>query len=213
VKKLAVVGILAGVLVLLVASIPVAQAAGPQGQLAYNLNILGKPKTYTGNGAWNGERHTIFIPLRTSWYTDPCSTTGGQNNPGATSIPVQVPTNGIKLSIQGGTDFSVIDGDATADNQAVLQVPAGTGLYNVYAVAKGKPGGCLDLESYVYSGTTLVFLGSIDADRAAGKPYAVNMTNLIYPKNVDLFADPYNGLFWQLYNNGLRLLNIRFYKA
>ena len=209
-KRLSILSILVlvAIMVSLAFAVVPAGANQPPGKLAFNLNILGRDNTYNGNGAINGDRHTIFIPLKTDWYTDPCQTTGGQNNPDITVAP----TKGIKLNIAGGADFSVIDADATTDKDATLQVPAGTGLYNVYAVAKGKPGGCLDLESYVYDGTTLVFLGSIDADRATGKPYAVNMTNLIYPSGINLFADPYSGLFWQLYNNNLRLLNIRFYQ-
>ena len=207
--------VVAGAAALSVATVPSdlapkAEAAAPPGKLAYNLNILGKPKTYTGGGADNGSRHTIFIPLVTDNYTDPCGTTGGQNNPDTTLAP----TKGIKLSLVAGDSFSVLDGDATQDKQATLQVvPPTSGTFLVYAAAKGKPGGCLDLESYVYNADTLVFLGSVDVDRKTGQPKVVNLTNLIYPSGVDLFADPYSGLFWQLYNNGLRLMNIKFFEA
>jgi hypothetical protein len=188
--------------------VPVAEAAKPDGKLAYNLNVIGRPNDYKGSGADNGSRHTIFMPLKTDNYTDPCGTTGGQNNPDTTQVPV----NGVTLNIVGGNSFSVLDGDAT-DKSATLQVvPPSSGSFNVYAEARGKPGGCLDLESYVYNDTTLVFLGSVDVDRGTGKPTKVNLTNLIYPNGVDLFADPYSGLFWQLYNNGLRLMNVRFYE-
>jgi hypothetical protein len=189
--------------------VPVAEAAKPSGKLAYNLNIIGRPNDYRGGGADNGSRHTIFMPLVTDNYTDSCGTTGGQNNPDTTLAP----TKGVKLNLVAGTNFSVIDGDAT-DKEATLQViPPTSGSFNVYGLAKGKPGGCLDLESYVLNGTELVFLGSVDLDRGKGKPVSVNLTQLIYPSGVNLFADPFSGLFWQLYNNGLRLLNVRFYEG
>ena len=95
----------------------------PPGKLAYNLNIIGRPNDYKGGGADNGDRHTIFIPLKTDWYTDPCTTTGGQNNPGATANPVTLPTKGVTLNIVAGDSFSVLDGDATQDKSATLQVP------------------------------------------------------------------------------------------
>jgi hypothetical protein len=189
--------------------VPVAEAAKPDGKLAYNLNVIGRPNDYKGGGADNGSRHAIFIPLVTDFYTDPCATQNGANNPDTTLAP----TKGVMLNLVAGTSFSVTDGDAT-DKEATLQViPPSSGSFNVYAEARGKPGGCLDLESYVTNGTTLTFLGSVDVDRGNGKPVQVNLTNLIYPSGVDLFADPYSGLFWQLYNNGLRLMNVRFYEA
>ena len=187
----------------------------PPGKLAYNLNIIGRPNDYNGNGDMNGSRHTIFIPLKTDWYIDPCETIGGQNNPGATAVPVELPTKGVSLWIVPGVGFSVIDGDAT-DKSATLQVDvgeSGTTTYNVYALAKGKPGGCLDLEAYTTLDGTVIFLGSVDVDRKTGKPQKVNLTNLLYSGDVALFAEPYEDYFWQLYNNGLKLMNVRFYEV
>ncbi|MDP2662788.1 MAG: hypothetical protein Q8R28_18895 [Dehalococcoidia bacterium] len=195
-----------------------ASAAQPPGKLAFNLNIIGMgnyghndvtAKEYTGNGDANGSRHTIFIPLKTTWYTDPCETDGGQNNPTTTLAP----DKGVKMSIVAGDSFSVLDGDAT-DGAATFQMPSDTAKYDIYAVAKGKPGGCLDLEAYTYLDDTLIFLGSVDVDRGRAKPGSVNLNNLLYldGNGVALFADPYEDYFWQLYNNGLRLMNIRFYE-
>ncbi len=193
-----------------------AAAGGNQpGKLAYNLNIIGRPNNYNGSGDDNGSRHTIFIPLKTENYVDPCSTTGGQNKPDADIIPATLPTKGVSLNIVAGDSFSVLDGDAT-DKSATLQVPydpaTDNPVYNVYALAKGKPDGCLDLEAYNYAGGVLVFLGSVDIDRSRGKPQRINLTNFLYSGNVALFADPYSGYFWQLYNNDLKLMNVRFYE-
>lgn len=222
-KPIVVVVAIVLALAMLVSAVSVAlgptmvSADKPPGKLAYNLNIIGRgnygggevnAKDYTGGGANNENRHTIFIPLKTTYYTDPCLTTGGQNNPD-TSL---VPEKGVKMSIVAGDSFAVLDGDATDNNGATLQMPAGTATYDVYVVAKGKPGGCLDLEAYTYLDEVLIFIGSIDVDRGTAKPNKINISNLLYSNGVQLFADPYEGYFWQLYNNGLRLMNVRFYE-
>jgi len=194
----------------LVTIAPMATAAKPPGKLAWKFNIIGVPRDTAAPGAAEGNGGRIFIPLKTDYYTDPCDTIGGQNNPGATSVPVQVPTKGVKISVSQGP-FDIVDGDAVADKQAAFTMPAPQ-HYDVYIAAKGKPGGCLDLEAYTYLDTTLIFIGSIDIDRATGKPKWQLVSFLLYGKGGEIwFADPYSGYFWQLYNNGLRNMEVRFY--
>jgi len=180
----------------------------PPGKLAYNLNIIGRG--IPGGGADNQNRHTIFIPLKTTWYADPCTTTGGGNNP--ERYTVLAPERGVKLNIVAGDSFAVLDGDATDNDGATLQV-SDAKTFDVYAVAQGKPGGCLDLEAYTYDGDTLIFIGSVDVDRGRAKPSKIAISDLLYSGNTALFADPYEDYFWQLYNNGLRLMKIRFYEV
>jgi len=83
-------------------------------------------------------------------------------------------------------------GDAVADKVAAFTMPAA--YYDVY-IAKGKPGGCLDLEAYTYTTVegvvTLLFIGSIEIDRATGKPKWQNINFLLYGPNGEIFfADP-----------------------
>jgi len=193
----------------LIAGTPLATAAQPPGKLAWKFNIIGVPRGTAAPGAEAGNGGRIFIPLVTDWYTDPCSTTGGQNNPDTTMAPAK----GVKIKVSSGP-FDIVDGDAVADKVAAFTMPASH--YDVYIVAKGKPGGCLDLEAYTYASVegvvTLVFIGSIDIDRATGKPKWQNVNFLLYgPKGEIFFADPYFDYFWQLYNNGLRNMEVRFY--
>ncbi|MFC1983361.1 hypothetical protein ACFLV5_06235 [Chloroflexota bacterium] len=157
-------------------------------------------------------RHTIFIPLKTDWYegNDPCVTEGGQNNPDTTVAPVK----GVKINVEAGDGFAVLDGDAT-DGPALLQIDnVENATYNVYVYAKGKPGGCLDLEAYNYdAGGVLHFIGSIDVDRGRAKPGRLDIRHLLYDNGTSYFDDAYENYFWQLYNNGLRLMNVRFYEV
>src|SRR3972149_6345202 len=183
---------------------PVA-ADKPPGKLAWKFNIIGVPRGPAAPGAEAGNGGRIFIPLETDWYTDPCATTGGQNNPDTTLVP----TKGVKISVSEGP-FDIVDGDAVADKYAAFTMPADH--YDVYIAAKGKPGGCLDLEAYTTLSDTLIFIGSVDIDRSTGKPKWTNVNFLLYGPNGEIyFADPYLDYFWQLYNNGLRNMEVRFY--
>ena len=195
----------------LVLTTPLATAAQPPGKLAWKFNIIGVPRGTAAPGAEAGNGGRIFIPLKTDWYTDPCLTTGGQNNPDTTMVP----TKGVKIQVSEGP-FDIVDGDAVADKVAAFTMPAAH--YNVYIIAKGKPGGCLDLEAYTYTTVegvvTMIFIGSIDIDRATGKPQWQNINFLLYGPNGEIyFADPYFDYFWQLYNNGLRNMQVRFYEV
>ena len=177
----------------------------PPGKLAWKFNIIGVPRGTAAPGAEAGNGGRIFIPLKTDWYTDPCATTGGKNNPDTTLVP----TKGVKISVSEGP-FDIVDGDAVADKQAAFTMPADH--YDVYIAAKGKPGGCLDLEAYTTLTDTLIFIGSVDIDRSTGKPKWTNVNFLLYGPNGEIyFADPYLDYFWQLYNNGLRNMEVRFY--
>ena len=157
----------------LVLTAPLATAAQPPGKLAWKFNIIGVPRGIAAPGAEAGNGGRIFIPLVTDSYVDPCSTIGGQNNPDTTMAP----TKGVKIKVSSGP-FDIVDGDAVADKVASFTMPASH--YDVYIIAKGKPGGCLDLEAYTTLDTTLIFVGSIDIDRTTGKPQWQNVNFLLY---------------------------------
>jgi hypothetical protein len=192
--------------------VPAAFATQPPGKLAYKINFIGVPRDTAAPGAEDGNGRRIFIPLQTTRYTDPCGTTGGQNNPDATADTVLAPTKGVKIKVSEGA-YDIVDGDAVADKVAAFTMPADH--YDVYIAAKGKPGGCLDLEAYTTFNSTLIFIGSIDIDRSTGKPHWQNVNNLLWVNgNGDAyFADPYQDYFWQIYNNGLRNMELRFYQT
>lgn len=170
------------------------------------LNIIGVPQDKTNGNFDNPNRGTIFIPLVTDNYVDPCGTTG----PGQS----QVPEKGVRLRIGPSADgtFYVVDGNATDDDYAEFRMPATPNGYDVYISGKGKPGGCLDIEAYQYYDYTYYFIGHVDVDRNTGQPKWQNAKWLLYGGGgVVYFADENVLYFWQLYNNGLRNMQIRFY--
>ena len=163
----------------------------------------------------NTNRHTIFIPLYTDWYTDPCLTSGSGSNKGdVTGIVSELPEKGVRLRIGPSTtgDIMVTDGNATDDKYAELLVPPTPNGYDVWLSGKGKPGGCLDIDAYLVDSTTYYFIGHVDVDRKTGAPTWQNAKWLLYGSGgTAYFADPNDLYFWQLYNNGLRLMQVRFY--
>ena len=186
----------------------------------YNLNIIGVPHDKTNGNFDNPKRHTIFIPLVTYWYEDPCTTEGPKSNrgeePGTAMLPSELPDKGVRLKIgpSGDDKFYVVDGNATDDKYAEFLMPATPNGYDMYISAKGKPGGCLDIDAYysVESKTTYYFIGHVDVDRKTGQPKWQNAKEILYGAGgVAYFADPNEDYFWQLYNNKLRLMHIRFY--
>ncbi len=181
----------------------------------FNLNVIGVPHDKLNGNFDNSDRHTIFIPLYTDWYVDPCLTSGPNSNKGdVVGAVAELPDKGVRLRIGPSTDgsFSVTDGNATDDKYAELLMPATPNGYDVYISGKGKPGGCLDIDAYAVDATTMYFIGHVDVDRKTGQPTWQNVKWLLYGAGgTPYFADPYDLYFWQLYNNGLRLMQVRFY--
>jgi hypothetical protein len=166
----------------------------------YNLNIIGVPKgkdaSMTGN---NG--HRIFVKLD-----------------GKTKI----------LLSEG--EFKVLDANGT-DGTAKFQLPNpdpendGTTTYSVYSRALGKPGGSstmttcasdLDTTDEYCSNSSLVSV------RTKGKKSFVNVSRdllyIYYDLDGDgiieryaLFDERLRDYFWDYDNNGLKLLQLRFY--
>jgi hypothetical protein len=91
----------------------------------YNLNLIGKRKEMPGDKD-NPSRHTMFVPLDTSGFYIDLNT---PNNLGEETL------DGIKISITQGSEFAMIDGDAT-DGYGAFQL--GPGKYYCYIAVKAK---------------------------------------------------------------------------
>ena len=113
-------------------------------KLVFNFNVLGYPagQSYDGNC---GNGHRIFVNREASK---------------------------AHVLVQNGTNWSVVDCNATADHQAVLQSNQ-VGLYDIYMRILGKPGGhffaCGQTVTDFASGDTLCLLGTIDLTRSSGQ--------------------------------------------
>ena len=147
----------------------------------WNLNFIGVSKDKTVPTMTNGGRHTIFVPL-----------SSGEDV-------------GRKVTIEyvRGDKFAVLDGNATDDDYALIQVPyeyctdydnGCTDLlsFDVYAVGLGKPGGaniitaeCTYSKEVVDSGGTVdlecedtLLMGSFKIKRTKGQPKPTNITDV-----------------------------------
>ena len=142
----------------------------------WNLNIIGVPKDKTVPSMTGSNRHVIFVPLQS----------GGDVS------------RQVKIYFERGVGFKVIDGNATDDNEAILQVPYESCAdltqgceellsFDVYAVGLGKPftGAIVEAEC-TYSEdvapdatcTDTLLMGSFEVNRQKGKPQPVNITDV-----------------------------------
>jgi hypothetical protein len=174
----------------------------------YNLNIIGVSQSKTATMDDNNG-HRIFVNLE------------GQS----------------KILLTEG-DFAVLDANAT-DGSAKFQLPnpdvnnTGTTTYSVYARALGKPFGKASMvtgatapgedgifgtadDEIVYS------LAVLEVERSKGKSSFENVSKYLLYIYIDLdgdgvaehyniFNDSFQDYFWQYDNNGLKLLQLRFY--
>lgn len=177
----------------------------------YSLNIIGVSHDKNVQPDW-ASGHVIFVDL-------------GKKTGDAV-------TTKILLSQSADGSFDVLDKNGT-DGEASFSLPA-PGGYTVWARALGKPGGSarittcatdvtLDDPGVICSTQNEVFV------RGTGKSSFRNVTAALTTivldpvadaaavtacggaTTVDLFATCLLGYFWQYDNNGLKLLQVRFY--
>ena len=168
----------------------------------YNLNIIGVPKGKTADMTGDNG-HRIFVSL-----------TGKTN---------------ILLS-QG--DFQVLDANGT-DGSASFQLPNpdpdndGVTVYSVFARALGKPGGSSTTTTCAtdpITGELFCSIFSLVEVRDKGKSTFTNVSKELLFVFADLngdgiverfplFDSALQNYFWEYDNNGLKLLQLRFYQV
>jgi len=166
----------------------------------YNLNILGKEGTRNDTvDSSNG--HVIFVPLY----------------------------GNSKIMLGQGSTFRVIDSNAL-DGKATFQMPNpdpdndGVTVYSVWARALGKPGGNSEMTTCTtdLEGVEWCSVYSMVSVRTTGKSSFSDVSKqLLYiyaDINLDgtlerypVFDPALQDYFWNYDNNGLRLLQLRFY--
>ncbi len=169
----------------------------------YNLNIIGVAKGKTADMT-GSSGHRIFVPL--------------------------VGTCQIKLGLG---DFGVVDGNCTDNNGAQFTLPNpdsdndGITTYSVWARALGKPGGSSETTTCATDVATQELYCSIYSMvqvRGTGKSSFTNVSKqLLYVyadidgdgtvDRMPLFDDRLQDYYWQYDNNGLRLMQLRFYEV
>ena len=165
----------------------------------YNLNVIGVPKGKTAEMT-TGNR--IFVPL----------------------------VGNCKIMLQEGT-FSVLDANCTDDNKAQFQLPnpdptnSGTTTYSVWARALGKPGGksaTTTCATEIATGETYCSVYTMVQIREKGKSTFSDVSKYLLYIYADvnddgvlerypLFADALQDYYWNYDNNGMKLLQLRFY--
>jgi|ERR1041384_4660736 hypothetical protein len=166
----------------------------------YDLNIIGVPKDKTADMTGDNG-HRIFVPL----------------------------DGNVKILLTEGP-FQVLDANGTDNTPAAFQLPnpdstnSGATLYSVYARALGKPGG----KSFLVTcgldslGTQFCSTDTAFFVRSKGKQSFTNVSKeLLYIyadingdgiiDRVPLFDSSLQSYFWDYDNNGLKLLQLRFY--
>lgn len=167
----------------------------------YNLNIIGvaNPKTASMD---TSSGHVIFVAL----------------------------SGHSKIDLQEGSDFAVLDANATDGSDALFQLPnpdpdnTGYTEYTVYARELGKPGGSANMTTCAEddTGTTYCSIYSAVFVREKGGPKTQNVSKqLLYVyadldgdgtvERYPLFDDALQGYYWDYDNNGLKMVQLRFY--
>jgi hypothetical protein len=176
----------------------------------YNLNIIGVPRAKSSNPDW-ASGNVIFVNL-------------GTKNAGVTTKIL------LSQSAEAGV-FDVLDKNGT-DGEASFSLPA-PGSYTVWARALGKPGGQAKITTCaedIVLGDAGVYCSTLNEVfvRGTGKSSFRNVTSALTTMildpianadavtacgstTVNLFDSCLQGFFWQYDNNGLKLLQVRFY--
>lgn len=190
----------------------------------YELGLIGRPNNYTGGGTDNSNRHNIFLPLDTSGYVD-----------GKVKLYMQQSADGF-LVVDGDATSDSGVGEATfqigpgyyAVFARALGKPGGNinfDAYFTYLIDLGLP-------------SDAIWLGNVDLTRGiqkdgqwvGKKPQTVEISKLFYYTGCLAYGgttvDPYTicytnewvfdilgflNYWWDITNNGLKRLEIRFY--
>lgn len=189
-----------------IVSVVAAAGNGAPSGAHYNLNIIGVSNPKTADMT-NSDGHRIFVNLE----------------------------GNTKIGLAEGSEFKVLDANGTDGNGAKFQLPnpdpnnTGVTSYSVYARALGKPNGSANMttcaqwlnpETGIYE--ELCSLAVLQVERTKGQQKFENVSKELLYIYVDLngdgiaeryniFADELQDYFWSYDNNGLKLLQLRFY--
>lgn len=174
----------------------------------YNLNIIGVSKEKSADMT-GGDGHRIFVSLGGNKPADPVRT----------KILLSQSTDGI---------FQVLDANGT-DGSASFKLPA-PGTYSIWARPLGKPGGESKVTTCAIDPITLEEVCSTSNEvfiRNSGKSSFRDVTTTLTTIDLDssltdvitacgastvsLFDPCLEGYFWAYDNNGLKVLQLRFY--
>ena len=168
----------------------------------YNLNIIGVPKNKTATMDGNNG-HRIFVKLE----------------------------GNSKIWLTEGP-YAVLDANGTDNDGAAFQLPNpdpdndGVTEYSVFARALGKPGGKADMTTCATDpsdGSTVCSVIYLEVERTKNSRFENVSKYLLYIyydldddgklERYPLFDPALQGYFWDYDNDGLKLLQLRFYEV
>jgi hypothetical protein len=203
----------------------------------FNLNLIGKKAGWNDKEVSNPDRHTMFVPMDTSGWNITLELPNKVVNHALVADNVSsLPGFGIFMTQSGADDFAVNDGTAFDGDPCELDLAPGT--YRVVVVAKGKPtseNATIDGWAQVHNTTGLYYYLNL-GDVSVGRKW-VEATDLFFIDNEEIntgetglptvdgevwifdyfdYLDTVGGYddyayFWQLQNNGSKLIQVRFY--
>jgi hypothetical protein len=205
-------------------------------QKIFQFNIIGKKNNDIGGDTSNGK--SIMIPLKTQVTPNSLQCGEAQNSGGVKLVDdtwpnysSTVPENNARLNFvvcDTCTDFAITDRDAIDDGNATIQVPASLLaestrgiLFDVYIRVMGKPLQCMEIQGYAYDGSYYYNSGSVYLSKKA-KTTFVKINDLfdVYycdpgaatcDNEISVFADVFDSYFWELYNDGTKVVQVRIY--
>ena len=198
----------------------------------FNLNIIGVPKDKTADMN-NNDGHRIFVQL-VNTAGSPVGGITGKNFADISKV------NTILLApAPVGESFRVLDANATDKNGAVFQLPPDVSTtWTVWARALGKPGGKADMTTCAtatvidpLTGATtqevVCSVATLKLERTKNAKFQNVTSDLLTltlsaadatlagctSTTVGLFDPCLQNYFWNYDNQGLKLLQLRFYPA
>lgn len=177
----------------------------------------------TGNGAPSGSHYNLNINGVSNTKNFPTDDQSGGH-------VIFVPLKGhVDIDLSQGTSFYVLDNNAL-DGKAAFQLPppitsTGDPQYTVWARAVGKPGGSSTMTTCATDPTTgdqICSLNQVITMRTHGKQSFTDvtkqLTQLCYvdqttgkTKCANIFDPTFENYLWSYDNNGLKVLQLRFY--
>ena len=205
----------------------------------YDLNIIGVDKAKT-QPLTTGDRHTIFVPLETSSLDGPdTDLVAGHEIWLFQGTPFEVcDGNAFDVAYNCSGNTFYVPGTTTDALGASFQLPcdtlitaaagttlvpcdttAGSASYTVWARVVGTPGGSATITTCAYDSTNTLVCSLNEKTLVRMKPnWFANLTDVLTSivtktQTLQLFAQGYQGFFWDYDNNGNKVLQLRFYLA
>jgi hypothetical protein len=211
----------------------------PSGQQKiFQFNVIGKKNNDIGGDTSNGK--TIMIPLKTLGTPNYLECANAQSTGGVKLVDdvwpnysSTVPENNARLNFvvcDTCTNFEITDRDAIDDGNATIQVPASLLdestkgiLFDVYIRVMGKPLQCMEINGYAYDGNYYYNSGTVYLSKKGRTTFAkINdlfdvwycgglTTTCTSPTEISVFADVFQSYFWEFYNDGTKIVQVRIY--